>query len=75
MKAAELDTAKDAIVVVPGAMVLEVTSFKQLLDNMQAGERRHNVASTQVPDSACVNCAELSCVVPDGAAWVAPHVS
>ena len=50
MKPARLDIKKDAkgMVVVPGATVLEVTSAKELLANIQAGQNHRHVASTQV---------------------------
>ena len=49
-KAPRLDIKKDAkgMVVVPGATVLEVTSAKELLANIAAGQTHRHVASTQV---------------------------
>ena len=37
------------MVVVPGALVLEVTSAKELLASIQSGQNHRHVASTQVP--------------------------
>ena len=49
-KAPRLDIKKDAkgMVVVPGATVVEVTSAKELLANIAAGQTHRHVASTQV---------------------------
>jgi hypothetical protein len=49
-KAPRLDIKKDnkGMVVVPGATVLEVTSAKELMAQITAGQTHRHVASTQV---------------------------
>lgn len=49
-KQPKLDIKKDikGTVTVPGATLVEVTSARQLMDQLEAGQKRRHVASTQV---------------------------
>ncbi len=50
MKQPKLDIKKDikGVVTVPGATVVEVTSAKELMNTLEAGQKRRHVSSTQV---------------------------
>ena len=55
MKQPKLDIKKDikGVVTVPGAPIVEVTSAKELMDTLEAGQKRRHVSSTQVHTSLC----------------------
>lgn len=55
VKQPKLEIKKDAkgMVMVPGAMVVEVTSARQLWAAIEAGQKNRHVAATQVRAPAC----------------------
>lgn len=61
MRQPKLEIKKDikGTVTVPGATLVEVTSARELMDTLEAGQKRRHVSSTQVRATGCCCSSQL----------------